>query len=217
LGVLVNSKERVEPVADNFVYTVTTMPDTSVIEKNPFYVYQQQLLELSQSQYKLEKSKLWPTFNAGINSSTIIGWQATSQNTEEYYGSSKRFNSFTAGIGVPLFSKAQRSRIDAAEVLSQQRVLELSATKQKLDAELINAQARYQRTLQLIRTYQDNLLPSVATVMSTATNKLNSGEIGYLNWVILVNNAIQIRSDYFNTVMQLNEAAIEIERISALN
>jgi heavy metal efflux system protein len=217
LGVLVNSKERVEPVADNFVYTVTTMPDTSVIEKNPFYVYQQQLLELSQSQYRLEKSKLWPTFNAGINSSTIIGWQATSQNTEEYYGSSKRFNSFTAGIGVPLFSKAQRSRIDAAEVLSQQRVLELSATKQKLDAELINAQARYQRTLQLIRTYQDNLLPSVATVMSTATNKLNSGEIGYLNWVILVNNAIQIRSDYFNTVMQLNEAAIEIERISALN
>ncbi|HLO79614.1 MAG TPA: CusA/CzcA family heavy metal efflux RND transporter [Chitinophagaceae bacterium] len=217
LSVLINMPQVPEPVADSIVYPLKIIPDTSFLNTSPFLKYRQQLIELSEAQHMFEKRKLYPTFNAGFNTTTIIGWQATGQNTEQYFSSGKRFNSVTAGIGVPLFSKAQRSRINAAEVLSVQRRQELDAAKQQLNADLNNALTVYQRDIQLLQSYRKIILPGASSVINTATNKLNAGEIGYLNWVILVNQAIQSRTEYYNTVHQLNEAAIEIERISALN
>jgi cobalt-zinc-cadmium resistance protein CzcA len=217
LSVLINMPQIPEPLADSIVYPLKIIPDTSFLNASPFLKYRQHLIELSETQQLLEKRKLYPTFNAGFNTTTIIGWQATGQNTEQYFSSGKRFNSVTAGIGVPLFSKAQRSRINAAEVLSVQRRQELDAAKQQLNTDLNNALTVYQRDIQLLQSYRKIILPGASSVISTATNKLNAGEIGYLNWVILVNQAIQSRTEYYNTVHQLNEAAIEIERISALN
>jgi cobalt-zinc-cadmium resistance protein CzcA len=54
-------------------------------------------------------------------------------------------------------------------------------------------------------------------LIETASKKLNAGEIGYLEWVMIINQAIQIQNEYFNYVQQLNEGAIEIEKISANN
>jgi cobalt-zinc-cadmium resistance protein CzcA len=60
-------------------------------------------------------------------------------------------------------------------------------------------------------------MPNAELLITTATNKLNLGEIGYLEWVMIVNQAMQVRSEYFNYIQQLNEAAIEIEKISSNN
>ena len=54
-------------------------------------------------------------------------------------------------------------------------------------------------------------------MIETASKKLNEGEIGYLEWVMIINQAIQIQNEYFNYVQQLNEGAIEIEKITANN
>jgi cobalt-zinc-cadmium resistance protein CzcA len=217
LKVLLNSQDAVEPMADTAIYSLSSLPDTSYISQSPLLKLQQQQVLLSEQQHKLEKSKLLPSFNAGYNNSSIIGWQAMGQNTEKYFGSSKRFSSITAGIGIPVFSRAQRSRINASNVLTRQRRQELDATRQQLNANLEDAIRIYLRNRQLVESYRVTMLPNALSTINVATNKLNAGEIGYLNWVILINQAIQIRSDYFNTVQQLNEAAFEIERISAIN
>ena len=62
-----------------------------------------------------------------------------------------------------------------------------------------------------VLTLDTNLL------IETASKKLNAGEIGYLEWVMIINQAIQIQNEYFNYVQQLNEGAIEIEKITANN
>lgn len=216
LNVLLNLKKMHQPVADSIVYVLRSIPDTSFINSNPYLLYRAQLVELSNQQYRFEKSKLLPSLNAGFNSTTIIGWQATGQGTEQYFGSGRRFNSVTAGVGVPLFARAQRSRINAANVQSLQRMQELDATRQQLNADLANAISVYGRYNELLASYRNTLMRNAESVISTATNKLNAGEIGYLNWVILVNHAIQIRSEYFDNVQQMNNAAIEIERLGAL-
>jgi cobalt-zinc-cadmium resistance protein CzcA len=205
LKVLLNSKDTVEPMAGTAIYSLSSLPDTSYISQSPLLKLQQQQVVLSEQQYKLEKSKLLPSFNAGYNNSTIIGWQAMGQNTEKYFGSSKRFSSVTAGIGIPVFSRAQRSRINASNVLTRQRRQELDATRQQLNANLEDAIRIYLRNRQLVESYRVTMLPNAVSTINVATNKLNAGEIGYLNWVILINQAIQIRSDYFNTVQQLKE------------
>lgn len=75
----------------------------------------------------------------------------------------------------------------------------------------------YAQHSRLVTSYQSSILPNASKIITITTDKLNAGEIGYLDWVILINQSIQIRSEYFNTVQQLNEAAFEIEKISAIN
>jgi cobalt-zinc-cadmium resistance protein CzcA len=178
---------------------------------------QQQQVQLSEQWHKLEKSKMLPSFNIGYNNTSVIGWQATGQNTEKYFSGSRRFSSVSAGIGIPIFSRAQRSRINAADVLIRQRKQELEVMHQQLNANLQDGIKIYFHNGHLVESYRATMLPNASLTIAVATNKLNAGEIGYLNWVILINQAIQIRGEYLNTVQELNEAAIEIERITATN
>ena len=178
---------------------------------------QQQQVLLGEAQQKLEKSKLLPAFSAGFSSSTIIGWQTRPDHSEKYFGGGKRFSALSLGIGVPLFSSAGRARIQAARVLTRQKQQELDATRQQLQANLEEALLVYHRHSALVQSYQSTLLPNATTILKTATAKLSAGEIGYLDWVMLVNQALQTQGEYFNAVQQLNEAAIEIEKISAIN
>jgi len=215
--VLLNINNEVEPSSAEAIYHLAALPDRDYVERNPVVQLQKQQILLSQQQYKLEKSKLMPSFNAGYNSSTIIGWQTTNQNLEKYFGSGNRFSSVNVGIGIPVFWGAQHSRIQASNVLIRQRKLEADMVMQQLQSDLQTAVSIYQQSDRLVKSYQTTMLPNANSIIQTATLKLNAGEIGYLDWVILINQAIQIRSEYFNTVQQLNEAAFEVEKISAIN
>jgi cobalt-zinc-cadmium resistance protein CzcA len=211
--ILTNTREPATPVADSIVYLLSSLPESLVVNNPQLQLNEQQVL-LSEQQQKLEKSRLLPSINLGYNNTSIIGWQATGLNTEEYFGGRKRFPSVSAGIGIPVFSGAQRSRINAANVLTQQRKLELEATKQQFQSDLDNTIESYLQASKVLSSYNSTLLPNATAITNTATNKLNAGDIGYLNWVILVNQAIEVRSQYFEIVQQLNESAFEIERLS---
>jgi len=217
LRVLLNKSTVSEPLSASTVYSLPLMPDTSSTNGNPSLIYQQQQVNLSRELTGLEKSKLLPNFSLSYNNSTIIGWQATGPNSDKYYGSGNRFSSVAASIGIPIFSRAQRAKINAASVLVTQREQELYATHQQMNADLADAINIYIRSSQLLESYQKTMLPNAERTINAASNRLNAGEIGYLNWVILVNQAIQTRSEYLNLVQQANEAAFQIERISAIN
>ncbi len=213
---LMNSKRQVEPSAEDPLYVISILPETQNIIQNPLVKIQEEMVVLSKQQYKLEKSKLLPNLNAGINSGTIMGWQSTSQTNQQYFGSNKRFNTITAGIGIPIFGSAQKARINASNILIKQREQELDATQLQLKGELENAIELYTRHSQMVNSYHQTMLPNAKSIIQTASQKLNTGEIGYLNWVMLINQAIQINIEYLNTIQSMNDAAFEIERISAI-
>lgn len=215
LQVLLNSPYKPVPVADTALYALTVIPDTSLLAGSPTLQLLQQQVQLSEQQVKLEKSKLLPGFSAGYNNSSIIGWQANKQGDDQYFGGSKRFSSVNVGVGIPLFSGAQRARIRASQIEVTRQQQETNATRQQLVANLENATQVFLQRTSLVQEYQQLLLPNASTIIQTATQRLQAGETGYLDWVILVNQALQIRSDYFNAVQQRNEAAFDIEKLTA--
>ncbi len=214
LRVLLNSPQKKIPVAGSPIYTLHDPGDTSALTRNPALLLQQEQVSLSEIRQKLEKSKLLPSFNAGLKSTTIIGWQATSQQAEQYYGSGTRFQSFGVGVGVPIFARAQKSKVQAAGIQALEQKQELEWMEQQLRLRLENARQDFGRRVQLIGSYHSKLLPNATAVMNSATEKLHAGEIGYLDWVILTNQSLQIRSEYWNTVQSLNETAFDIEKIT---
>ncbi|MFT3827610.1 MAG: CusA/CzcA family heavy metal efflux RND transporter [Chitinophagaceae bacterium] len=217
LNTLLNSSTRFEPAGDSAIYAINTLPDTAQLALSPVLQAQKQQILLAEQQQKLEKSKLLPSLSAAVNSSTIKGWQTTDQNTEKYFDGSRRFNSVSVGVGIPIFSGAQRDRIKAAGVLMKQREQEFDLTRQELNRNVQNAMFVYGQHLKLIRRYHSTLLPNASAILDAASRKLNAGEIGYLDWVILVNQALQIRGEYLGSIQQLNDAAFEIEKLSSVN
>lgn len=210
---LLNTRVQLLPAPEAAVYGL--LPAAAEVDGNPLFRLKEGEVLLSRQQMQVEKSKLLPSLSLGYNNASIIGWQTNAVGTEQYYGGSKRFSSVSVGVGIPLFFGAQKSRIKASNVMVLQKQQELELVRQQLSMELEEAQQHYDQQKRLVRSYQDRLLPNATVIMNTASQKLNAGEIGYLDWTILVNQSIQIRSEYFNTVQQFNEAAFEIERISA--
>ena len=185
------------------------------VAETPQIKLSQQRIALAENQLKLEKGKLQPSFNVGYVSSTIIGWQPTTQNMEQYFGQDHRFNAFNMGLSIPLFSSAQRAKIAAGGFNVQQNKLEQIAVEQQLSSNLSNLITQYLQNRKLISQYQKTILPNTSILIETASKKLSAGEIGYLEWVMIINQAIQIKSEYLNYIQQLNEYAIELEKITA--
>ncbi|MGY0037532.1 TolC family protein [Pedobacter sp. NJ-S-72] len=90
-NVLLNSKHKMFPEADSVVYKIQVFPGADQTVNNPLLKLQEQQLQLSQQQYKLEKSKLMPSLNLGYSNTSIVGWQTMSSGSESYFDKGKRF------------------------------------------------------------------------------------------------------------------------------
>jgi cobalt-zinc-cadmium resistance protein CzcA len=217
LRVLMNAVGDHEPMADSSVYPFQHNSEGVDIYGSPALKVHEQRIQLAEWQKKLEASKLMPTFNAGVNSATIIGWQSSAQNDQQYYGSGKRFTSVNVGIGVPLFYGAQRSKIKAAENQKLVYSLEFASVKQQMTAELDQATISLEKHRELIARFRQRMLPNAVSIVRIANQKLAAGEVSYIDWTILINQAIQIKSEYLDIVQQMNEAAFDIEKIISNN
>ncbi|AEA45822.1 CusA/CzcA family heavy metal efflux RND transporter [Fluviicola taffensis] len=219
-NVLINSNGEYKPASNknSAQYLLPQVPDTNSLSRNPTKLLQEQELLYSKQQVQLEKSKLLPYLSAGFSNATIIGWQTPYSNPQDlYFNGNKRFSSVNFGIGVPLFFGSQRSKIRANKLFVLQKEQELNALNQELKMQLSNSIRIYIRSKQFLESFDQTMLPNSEQLIHAATEKLNSGEIGYIEWVVLLNQAMQIRSDYYRTIQQFNEAAFQIEKISAIN
>ncbi|MBZ4192581.1 CusA/CzcA family heavy metal efflux RND transporter [Niabella beijingensis] len=213
---VLNTAAPLVPVGDDINYRLDHLPDTAVIDHTPTIELQQFETQRTAQLYRLEKSRMLPTLNLGYSNTSIIGYQRVGD-AETYFNGGNRFSAVNVGIGIPLFAGAQRSRIRSAAILLQQREQELKTVRQQLNTDLLNAIRIYTRNSGLVRNYQHVLLRNAATVINGASKRMNSGEISYLDWVILVNQALETRSRYFEMVEQLNQSAFTVEKLSGIN
>ena len=211
---LLNSNLDLEPAVDSAIYTFNLITRDEA-ENNPTLKLSEAKLELAKRQKALEGSKLIPSLNLGYNNSSIIGWQQNSIGDEQYFDRNKRFSSVSIGIGIPVFFGAQQSRIKASKIAIAQKEQELTLTRKILNHELQTAIQRYRQLDKVIKSYQKISLANAGDIIRTASAKLSAGEIAYLDWVILINQSIQLKTEYLDKVQQLNNAAFEIERLTA--
>lgn len=213
-NLVLNSKKNMVPEGE-----VVYRPAHIAVEGtfgHPLIRQKEEETVLAEQQKALEKSSLLPSFNFGYNNSSIVGWQTSGAGTDLYFDRSKRFSSVSIGVGVPLFFTAQKSRVKAAGVMVKQKQIELDQVKKQLGSGLETAVKNYNQYGRLLKNYQELMLPNADEIINTATLKLNAGEIDYLNWVILINQSMQLKSEYYDKVALYNDALFEIERIKGI-
>jgi cobalt-zinc-cadmium resistance protein CzcA len=69
---------------------------------------------------------------------------------------------------------------------------------------------QYQSNLATVNYFENTALKNASLISETANKQFNNGELNYLEWVMLTNQAISIRSNYLDAVKNLNETTIQI-------
>lgn len=174
-----------------------SVADTALLKATALAQYQQQQIAVAKAKLRVEKSMLLPSINAGYALQKVNGQTG--------------FHSFQIGIGIPLWFRPQQGRIQAAKTsLSiQQKQKEwrqlqrISNFKQLMKKfRLVNASLNYYETQG--KQIADEILRSNDLAF-------RKGEIGYVEYLQNVNNAIDLKGDYLNYLNQYNEVVIEIK------
>lgn len=200
----------VMPDVDNIIYPFVTT-DTA-LANSPSIRLQSALLKQSELAFKLEQSKLLPELTVGYNNLSLIGFQRVGD-AEQYFGKSDRFTYWSVGMGIPIFNQAQRKRIQASKIEMQMQEVASGYSQRKVRAEFENYTKRFREAANQVASYEESLHATSNSILNTASKRLEAGEIGYLEWVILVNQSIEIKARYLDAVQRRNEVAFKLEEL----
>lgn len=159
-----------------------------------FYVNQR-----AQADYQLEyQRKLqWPDLNLGIFQG-LNGDEAPNS----YLG-------FQIGLGLPLFNGAQKSRIEAAQI---NRIIldhETDNYRKNLRNEYQSILQRLQSLRQGMAYYEQTGQSYASDILSNAQALFESGQIDFLQYIQLMDQAQQIERNYLDHIYQYNQQVLE--------
>jgi cobalt-zinc-cadmium resistance protein CzcA len=204
---LLNSATDFIPRETSFKILAPALADSVVTDQQPYLNYLAQQQAVSAAKVKLEKAKLAPDLFVAYNNMSMRGTGADNKT----YQTDTRFSAAQLGVGIPLFNSAQKGRISAAKINQRLSENNYAAGLQLLQTQYNEALQQYKKQLQAVDYYENTALKNVDTIVSVANQQFIGGDIDYLQWTLLANQAITIQSDYLDAVRNLNQSIIDLQ------
>lgn len=184
--------------------------DTAQWKNNPYFnLYAQQHKE-AVAETALAKARLKPDWLLGYNNQSLSGWQMLNDRTEKLYNLGNRFSSFTLGMSVPVFNQSQKQKVNAAKVNEAVIVASTKASTISLQSKLDKAWQDYDKYAKAFSYYVKTANKQADIIINTANLSYKNGQINYIEWGTLLNQAINIKTQYLEVLRQLNFASIEL-------
>jgi len=207
---LLNTTTLYMPSADNPKMDFAATLDNSAITNHPQLKVLQQQKNSSLVNTQLERSKLLPSLYFGYSNQSIQGIGADNI----LYTKSNRFNAVQLGVGLPLFFGSQKAKITSSKTLELISENNYQLGLKTLNNEYQTAFKQYQTQLQAVKYFEDTGLQNANTITKTANQQFTNGDINYLEWTMLINNAVSIQSSYADAVKELNQTIIQLNYLT---
>jgi len=207
---LLNSDVKLIPEASNQLLEVPVSRDTTVAPSHPLVKILEKQKQISLASEKLERSRLMPDLVVGYNLMSIKGTGPDNI----YYDDETRFGSVQIGVGIPLFFGAQRSKIKAARFMTTIAANSYESGVKNFKNQLESAFRQLDVSRERLSYYQNDGFKNAGRVVEIANAQFTNGEINYLEWTMLMNNATVLRTGYADAVYELNSAIIEINYLT---
>jgi cobalt-zinc-cadmium resistance protein CzcA len=188
--------------------------DTATIAEHPLLKYKEQQATVAALQTAVERNKMAPDISVGYNNMSIVGYQSADGVTQKYYGSGNRFNSFNLTLGVPIFSKVAKNRIKAGRLNEDVARMNVKVADQQLRSHLLQLSEEWRKKQQLVNYYDQEGVVQAELIISHAKQSLEQGQISYLEWTMLMNNAVGIQLARLDAMLQLKLVATEIDYLT---
>ena len=207
---LLNSTTVFVPVFDNFKISFndnfSPTLDDNYVKNSPILQQIKQQKNIVEATVKSEEAKLLPEVFLGVNNNSFRGTGADN----ETYSAYARFTSVQAGVAMPIFTKAQKAKIEAVKYSSRIADSNYEIELQFLNKEYQLARSKFKKHLETVNFLEQNNLKIAAQITLAANQQLNNGNINYLEWVQLINQTILTKNEYLEAIKNLNEAVIEL-------
>lgn len=198
-----------EPVSEFF-----KMPEPETIsvnlENHPALKIMEQKKVSAISGLRLERSRFLPDLSFSYYNMSMQGMGAD----DKMYGSSSRFSSAQIGIGIPLFFGAQHSKIRAGKSAVTMAENNLVMEQEQMEANQKSLFVQYQSNKQIINYYENTSLKNAGLILETANKQFLNGEINYLDWVLLINQYLTIKTNYLDLIQKSNDLIISINYLT---
>ena len=211
---LLNTDELFLPAYASLKMEDIALADTTSVAAHPQIQYNKLQEQTAAAQTSVEKTKLSPDFSVGYSNQSIIGYHSEDGVSQKYYSGSNRFHIANVTVGIPLFNSAAKARIQAGRVHEEVAKLHTKATEQHIKHNLQQLIAAYRKELNNLEYYENTGLQQAELIIKTARLSFENGEISYLEWTALMNNAVNIQLNYMDAVHQYNQTLIELEYLT---
>lgn len=172
------------------------------LAEHPGILYYASAQKLTKSMLSLEQQRLLPDLHITIFQGTNNGVDA------------KRYNGIQAGISVPLWFGANKSKINAAKT-------ETMIVADETENYKIQLQSKYQGLLSDLKKFQEavdyyeNLGQKLSEELSVNASKaFQNGEIDFLQYVQLLESAKNIEINYLQNLYDYNTTVIELNYLT---
>lgn len=206
---LLNSSDNYLPTFSNYKLILITKPDLEILKAHPSMKFLSQQQQVADAMIEVEKKKLLPTLSFVYNNGSIRGTGADNV----VYNGWHRFQSVQVGVGIPIFTTAQKAKINSEKVNKLVVENNYSVGLQQLNNAYLVALGEYNKFQKTVEYYEKTALSNATLINTTAEQQLINGSINYLEWVTLTNQATSIRNDYVEAIKNLNESIIQINSL----
>lgn len=212
---LLNTTDSLLPEYSSPQKSSALIIDTLAIASHPALQYKQQQVQVSEAQTNIEKARLSPEFQLGYSNQSIIGYQSGDDGvSQKYFNAGDRFHVYQLSVGVPIFNKAVKARIRAGRAQEETARLEAEATSRYFSNQWKQLYEDYNKYNEQVQYYRQNGLQQAALMEKNARLGFEKGEVNYVEWTLLMNNALNIELGYLQAIRNLNNTIIELEYLT---
>ncbi|MFV8360972.1 CusA/CzcA family heavy metal efflux RND transporter [Flavobacterium sp. LS1P3] len=203
LQFFVQTEENIVPDSNTPVqFTTLTNVNKSKVESLVTDYYQQQI-----SVYQKEAN----TFKAMRTPKLGLGYFAQTIDTKSL------FQGFTAGLQIPLFGGVNTARAKAAAISVTQSELELEKNTLSLKLQIQELQNEFEKQQKGLSYYQKEGLQYAEQIITTAQKSYANGDMSYWTYISFLNQAIDIKKQYAETLNIYNQSAVQLQFPSFYN
>jgi len=177
---------------------------------NPTVNYLQELILSKEKQIAIHKTDYYPEFSVGYFNQSMLGNHSVN-GIEQYYGSDQRFQGVNATISLPVFTRATKSKVNAAKIERQIAQTNAEFYKIRIENEYRIAVNNYIKTKTQLAYFENSVLEQVRLIIETSNLSYKSGNISTLEYIQSLNAAIDLKSKYNQILNRYNQTVIEIE------
>lgn len=182
--------------------------DSLQLSSNPLLAYTLQQIDIANAEKAVQSAKMLPDLSIGYFNLSLIGSPTANG---EIAGASNRFSGIRAGISIPLFYGSYKASIKSAK---------LRETMAQTNADYYNMviHGQYDQQLQEVLKYQGSLnyyinkaVPQANLIIGNAQKSFDNGAIGYVEYFQNLNQGLELKFNYLNTLNRYNQAIISLE------
>jgi cobalt-zinc-cadmium resistance protein CzcA len=187
--------------------------DSTGIRQNPSLGFVQQQVEVSRREKDLEQSRIWPDLNVGYFSQTIRGTQEVN-GIPRVFGPGDRFTGVQAGISIPLWIVPYASKARAAKINENIARYDAEYYAKSLSASYYSMLDEYNKYSGTVEYYEKQALPEADLIIDQSSRSYKAGAMDYLEYVISLNRALEIKQKYLDALDYYNQTIIKIEYLT---